>query len=612
MNLYPEAIQDGAEKWKNNGILMGCPGFHLVLSGLNTPIRGLWQDGSQYVYVVGGNTLYQIKQNTYQGGNPNTGVASVNNSWVFDVASDGNPVLMFGNGDQLMCVANGYAYINSGSGPIRAQFQISGIVNTSGTAVTWVSGDNFSTAAAGDTIFINGTAYTIQTVNSPQSITLTGSAGSNTGATFTAALGSYVTAVTGAFLDSFFIVQRPSGFPVQSVVNTSGNTVTWASGSFFDSLSPGDGVIINGQAFTVILPLHNTMTVTPAPGTLTGATLQAGIDLGRQFNISAANDGTTWDALDFAIKSGYPDYLNRVFADREQLYLGGVESAEVWQNTGNALFPFQRIPGAAQREGWFARYAVESIGGRVYYLGAAPHGQPIAYRLDGFTPTRISTPAEEQAWVTLVSSPSTVNGFSYYEDGHQFFVLNFGGKCWAYDTTTEEWHQRAGWNGSAFTSYLPTFHVFVPEWSGATSGAGGGGMHIVADTAGNLYEMNLAYYDDNGNSQQWQRTLPHLYADGNWQFFGRMTLEMDTGSTSSAVTQPTVNRLYSDDRGNTFSNSVPSLTGGSGVSGAFSQRVFWPNNGSSRDRVWQLTGNNQGTSRTCLINLELEYEVGAS
>lgn len=617
MNLIPQFMEDPNEQGKNKGILVGAPGYHLLMTLPTSPIRGIWAGGGN-VFVVAGNTLYEISQGTYQGGNPSSGAGSILNSYVLDITSDGKPVQMFGNGDQLLLIANGYAYIDNGQGPVRCQFQISGYVNTNGTDVQWQSGDDFSTAAAGDAIFIDGTAYAISSVNSPTDLTLSSSAGVQAGAYFNAALGDYVSAVSGSYLDGFFVVQRPSGLPIQSVCSTSGTHVSWTSGAQWADISVGDPVVISGVGYVVVTVASPTsLYLATSAGVQAGVTLEAGLDLGREFNISAADDGTSWDALDFASKEGYPDYIQSVFADREQLYLLGTESEEVWQNTGGALFPFSRITGGAAREGSFARYAVVSLKTHVYYLGGAPRGQPIAYRLDGFTPTRVSTAAEEQAWAALESSPHNVIGFSYSEDGHEFWLLNFGDQAWVYDATESEktgnsvWHQRAYWNGAAFSGYEPYFHAYVQEWSGASLGAGGSGMHLVANfTNANIYEMNLAYFDDNGASQQWQRILPHLYAGGKLQFFDRMTLEMETGSTSSAAVQPAITRTYSDDRGNTFAHPVSPLTGGAGIAAAHSQRVYWPANGSSRDRVFALAGNNNGNARTCLIDLDLDMEAG--
>ena len=63
---------------------------------------------------------------------------------------------------------------------------VGGYCTTSGTSVTWVSGDNFSTLAGGDTIVINGTNYTVSTPGST-SLTLSSSAGTQTAVVFTTA-----------------------------------------------------------------------------------------------------------------------------------------------------------------------------------------------------------------------------------------------------------------------------------------------------------------------------------------------------------------------------------------------------------------------------------------
>ena len=55
----------------------------------------------------------------------------------------------------------------------------SGTVSTAGTAVTWLSGDQFLTQQAGQGITINGTIYGISSVTNPTSIVLTSAAGTN-------------------------------------------------------------------------------------------------------------------------------------------------------------------------------------------------------------------------------------------------------------------------------------------------------------------------------------------------------------------------------------------------------------------------------------------------
>ncbi len=73
------------------------------------------------------------------------------------------------------------------------------VVNTSGTAVTWVSGSKFTSLAPGGAVTIAGVTYTIFAVGSSTGLTLTATAGTQTGAAFlangTAALN--ITSTTG-------------------------------------------------------------------------------------------------------------------------------------------------------------------------------------------------------------------------------------------------------------------------------------------------------------------------------------------------------------------------------------------------------------------------------
>lgn len=73
-----------------------------------------------------------------------------------------------------------------------------GTVNTSGTAVTWASGTTFKTEWAGSSIIINAVNYTISAVASTTSLTLTATAGTQTGVSFTAGFGTILSSGTGA------------------------------------------------------------------------------------------------------------------------------------------------------------------------------------------------------------------------------------------------------------------------------------------------------------------------------------------------------------------------------------------------------------------------------
>lgn len=62
-----------------------------------------------------------------------------------------------------------------------------GVIDTSGTAVTWVSGDKFSTGwTAGKSIVINGVTYSVASVTSAEALVLTATAGTQNDVAYSA------------------------------------------------------------------------------------------------------------------------------------------------------------------------------------------------------------------------------------------------------------------------------------------------------------------------------------------------------------------------------------------------------------------------------------------
>jgi|HubBroStandDraft_4_1064222.scaffolds.fasta_scaffold04980_2 hypothetical protein len=76
------------------------------------------------------------------------------------------------------------AWQSASSADSHSVAYFAGTVNTSGTGVTWTAGTPFVSAMAGEHIVINGVTYTVSTFNSVSSLTLTGSAGTQTGVVY--------------------------------------------------------------------------------------------------------------------------------------------------------------------------------------------------------------------------------------------------------------------------------------------------------------------------------------------------------------------------------------------------------------------------------------------
>jgi hypothetical protein len=545
INVFPALIDDPNEssttqstaynasaQGKNKGVLYGCPGKHLF-KALSAPPRGLWSGGGRLFVVAGLNEIELSSTGTILSSNA---IAATN---------DGLPVGIFSNGNQLMIVTGGLAFCDNGAGPVAITTDnYAGVVGTLGfgNAVIWNSGDKFLTDGSwtGTTITINFIAYTIASVFDDEHIILTGAA-PIAGPYLYSHLGIPLTAISGAVLDSTFFVQRPPG---------------------------------------------------PGPG---GPSNQ---NLGAQVNFSAVLDGTNWTGLNFFTKESYADNLRSIFTDNEQLYLWGTQTFEVWQSDPNATVdgnPFVRIPGASGRFGNISTWGCDHIDGHIFFVGGDDRGGTVAYVMNGFTPVRISNHAIEAEWKTAGLGPNCVT-YAYMEEGHSFFVINFGSQTWAYEAETGAWHQRAKWSGSAFTPYNTNLHTYISEW---------GGLHLTACSTGtnDVYSSSTNFYDDEGGNIAWQRALPYIYNAGMWTYFGRMTLELETGSG----TTPVITFDYSDDRGATYPNARASAVG-NGDTDANANRVFWLRSGKSRGRIVRLSG--VGQYRIALIDLECDLTMG--
>ena len=211
--------------------------------------------------------------------------------------------------------------------------------------------------------------------------------------------------------------------------------------------------------------------------------------------VTALLDGTSIDPLDFASAEGDPDNIVSMIVDHREVWLFGSNSTEVWYNAGLSDFPLVRIQGAYNEIGCAARYSVAKMNNQIYWLGKDARGQGIVYVANGYQGQRVSTHAVE--WqIQQYGDLSNAVGFTYQQDGHMFYVLTFpsASRTWVYDAATGAWHERAGWNRQ-WTRYRPQTQEFYNN------------ENLVGDYEnGNIYALDLAVFDYNGEDQRWLRS----------------------------------------------------------------------------------------------------------
>lgn len=284
------------------------------------------------------------------------------------------------------------------------------------------------------------------------------------------------------------------------------------------------------------------------------------------------------DALSFASAEGDPDNIVAIIANTRDLILLNERTTEVWSNTGNSDFPFERVQGGFIEKGCLAPLSAAKIEGIVFWLGRDPFGQGQIFAMQGLTPQRISTHAIEQA-ISSYESPQLATSYTYQKNGHAFYVLNFTETTWVYDLSTKLWHERAYTNQGVLERHRIDTIGFIPEID----------THVCGDyETRKVYSLSESIYTDAGNEITRLRTLPHVSSSLKLLFCSSLQIDMETGiglNDEAQGNDPEAMLSFSDDGGHTWSNEKIAKIG---KLGNYKTRVIFRRLGSFRDRVFSF------------------------
>lgn len=279
-------------------------------------------------------------------------------------------------------------------------------------------------------------------------------------------------------------------------------------------------------------------------------------------------DFSAWNALDFATAEGAPDDIVGGIVDHRQLFLGGRETIEIWENTGNADFPLERSPGGFIELGLGSTFGFAKNSNTVFFYAS----DGTIRMLSGYDPQRISTHAVEQAIETYVDKACYT--LTWMESGHAMVAFCFSEGTWVYDLSTQLWHERQSYG---LTRWRPIF---------ALRAFGG---WLVGDYATN----KLGMLDPNtatewGDVLRWSATCPSINRENQFLRHQRLELVFETGVglVTGQGSDPQAMLRFSDDGGRTWSNEHwRSL----GAMGAYRTRAAWNRLGMARDRVYEVS-----------------------
>lgn len=309
------------------------------------------------------------------------------------------------------------------------------------------------------------------------------------------------------------------------------------------------------------------------------------------FSISDLNDFTAWDALDFASAEASPDNLNGMIVDHGELWLFGLNTIEIWQNTGDSLFTLQRLGNTVIERGCMAIRSPAKVDSSIFWLG----DDGVVYRANGYAAQRISNEGVEHSIHTMPTAEDAV-GFTFDLEGHKFYALSFpsGDKTHIYDIATGLWHERRSgsyrWNASTVFSLRSN--------------------RIAGDLYnGKLYLLSMDVYAENGTRMSRSQVFPAIHQDEKMLYHRRVDFDFEVGYglTTGQGSDPIVIVDWSDDGGHTWSNQMEVKIG---KIGNYGYRATLNRLGASKSRNYRIHFDDP--AKFVLVGARADIEAGYS
>ena|SRR3990167_5281285 len=297
-----------------------------------------------------------------------------------------------------------------------------------------------------------------------------------------------------------------------------------------------------------------------------------------RFFLSALSNGLSWLAADFSTAEGKPDYLVSMYSHRRYLWLFGEYTTEIWYNSANIDFPFEKQNGIFIEYGIVGEYAVVEAGNALFWVGRNRNGSPVILKSNGFQPQIVSTTAINYQLSTY-SSVSDAYAFSYSQEGHEFVLFNFptANKTWVYDVSTELWHERDSYVNGSYDYYLGNCSAFFDN------------KILIGDrNSDQIYELDMDTYTENGNQIRRKLISSNIDLDlrrGSMYNF-QVKLDPGIGIESGQGSDPQLMLRVSKDYGNTWGNE---LWRSPGKLGEYRDRALWTRLGEGRVFTFELT-----------------------
>lgn len=283
-----------------------------------------------------------------------------------------------------------------------------------------------------------------------------------------------------------------------------------------------------------------------------------------RFFCSDLADATSYDGLNFATAEAQPDKLVGLIVDHREIFLAGETTCEIWYNDGSTGFPFARDSNGVVEIGCADGNSLVKADNSIFWLA----NDFTIRRLNGITPVRVSQHQIEQAITDM--RDRTCHAFSWVWDGHVQICFDFETRAFIYDINTNEWHERATFNGRG--------NAGVDRWQVTDSVLCYEKWFVGSNAGGQIGYFDSKTYTEFGEIQRCEWTYAPVYGQNVRAFHRRFEVMADPGGTAEVML------AVSDDGGYTFRNlGTKSL----GERGEFKGRAVWHRLGTARNRIYR-------------------------
>ena len=286
----------------------------------------------------------------------------------------------------------------------------------------------------------------------------------------------------------------------------------------------------------------------------------------KKFIRSDSNQGLVWNSLNSGTAEADPDDIVAPIVHKNQLFMFGSETGEVFEGVPQGGFGFQRINGFIINKGLFAPFSLISANDTFMFIGGGVNESAAVWALSGSTVQKVSTSAIDSA-LREFSNEEIQQAFAYtYAQNGAFFVgFSVGDRTFEFNTITSLWNERSSQVLNELGQTITT------RWR-ANSVITAYSRVIVGDSQdGRLGVLNPDVYTEYDNEIIRTFTTQPFADQGNVLTVSQLELTVESGVGDLTTTDPVIRMSYSDDA-RKFNNELPRFMG---KIGEFNKRCIW-------------------------------------